>query len=295
MRFRFSPKVTLIGVVLVTAMLRLSYWQWERHQGKVALIAQLEQRLAQPVVPLAPLLSSQDTDWGSLTHRRLQITCRYDFPHEVILRNRRHNDRPGAFVLTPCRFPDEARALLVNRGFIPFRLMERDQRVALQKNPDASFTGLIKEPLPVKFLGPKDPESGRDKPWVDAWLRVDLQNIEKQLPYPLLPVYAEIMTSANVDHAEDLIISKESKRDEIFMLSSREKMIAAPEAEVVEEYPVPVFDAVIAPGRHLGYVFEWGLMALMTALTCLILQLRRPKQQLQSAENSTPAPSRNDG
>ena len=43
------------------------------------------------------------------------------------------------------------------------------------------------------------------------------------------------------------------------------------------KYPIPVYDTVIPPGRHLGYVFEWAVMALMTFLICLILQFKRPK------------------
>ena len=73
-----------------------------------------------------------------------------------------------------------------------------------------------------------------------------------------------------------LCIRKKGK-DELFFLPAKENVIRAPSEIPNYDWPVPVFNTVIPPGRHFGYVFEWAIMALMTALICLVLQLRPPK------------------
>lgn len=258
-------------------MLRASYWQWERHTAKQSYIQELDRRLALPITPLAELLKSNPTDWQSLIHRRVLVQGKYDFEHEMVLRNRRHDDKPGVFLLTPIKIKQPEVGLIVSRGYAPLRFSTKNARSMLHTESEVQFIGLVKETVTPKFfLAPQDPDPIEG--WVDAWLRVDVQKIQKQIPYQLVPFFVEVMSTVDNAQVKELMIQSKSGRDELFLLPLR-----APSEEAGEEvdsindpnqWPVPVFDTVVPPGRHFGYIFEWAFMAFATFLICLVLQLR---------------------
>ncbi|RMG39991.1 MAG: SURF1 family protein [Candidatus Dadabacteria bacterium] len=274
-RFKLSWPITVTSILLAVGMLRLSYWQWERHLSKKAYIAKLEENLKKPPLTKEELLKIALAEWPSYIHRRVIISGDYDFKHEMVLRNRRLDKVPGVHVLTPLKISGTSKFILVDRGFIPLEFSTPDKRTVFQKPKTISFTGLIKASVPRRPLSPRDPEAGPDKPWVDAWLRVNLDKIAKQLPFKILPVYLEIIPKN--DSAADIernIIKSDSDKAEMLFLPSR-ALANKPVSRELSEYPVPVFNTVVPPGRHLGYVYEWAFMALGTLIGGLLLQLKR--------------------
>lgn len=279
MEFRFSRKISSVTAGLAIAMIIASYWQYTRHQGKLRYIQLLGLRLESPITPIKEVLSPPATDtaaWNALLHRRLAVSGRFDFEHEMVLRNRRLGIQPGVYAITPLRIEGTDAAVLVSRGFIPLPHAQRPLRARYQNQETIEFVGLVKESLAEGLLAPRDPPTGPGYPWVDAWLRVNIPKIQKQLPYKILPVYLEIMESGDTKGVEEKIISSHSGRDEIFMLQGGAQRIASYDYVPDLKYPVPVFDTVVPPGRHRGYIFEWAFMALITLLMGFVLQLRRP-------------------
>ena len=255
-------------------MLRASFWQWQRHQHKLEYIKTLQERLEKPVSDINEIIK-ENTDIQELAYRRFSIEGEYDYEHEIILRNRRFNDDPGSFVITPLKIKDSEKYILVSRGFIPLSYSARDKRTIFRKEKSIKFLGLLKESQTRRFLAPADPQSGEELPWVDGWLRIDIENIAKQLPYPLLPVYAEIMSTDNTQEITAKIIVSKSDKHDIFFLAGKSTIPGPVRGEDLSHYPIAVFDTVVPAGRHLGYVFEWAFMAAMTLLICIILQFRR--------------------
>ena len=142
---------------------------------------------------------------------------------------------------------------------------------------DGAIFALIKGSMPQKLFAPQDPEVAPGKPWVDGWLRIDIPNIKKQLPYELLPVYLETMENPN----DPLLVSKivrkgDAGRDDILNLTGKSNVenfgMDSPDAA----YPIPTFDTTPPPDIHLGYVYEWAFMALLTISIGLIMQFKRP-------------------
>jgi surfeit locus 1 family protein len=287
MRFRYSPRVTIICLLLIAGMLRLSYWQWQRHQWKLGLIKDLQSRLEIPIAELYSLAQTPNVDWGALVFRRVKLSGTFDFEHEMLLRNRRFEKVMGVHAVTPLRLDGSNLAVLVDRGFIPQTKSEREIRKAYQKPARLEFVGLIKESVPRKFFAPSDPPAGLHLPWVDRWLRIDVESMRQQLPYPVLPIFLETMETQDAKAVEQKIVdASASGRDEMFFLNGAQELGTLAKEDVGNGvYPIPVFDTVIPPGRHLGYVFEWAAMAVMTALICLVLQLRRPKALEPQAAN----------
>jgi surfeit locus 1 family protein len=281
MRFYFSWKVTLTCSVLILGALRLSLWQWNRHLEKQTYIQIIESRIAADPVSLSSILNQGNVTWNDLPYRKVTISGRYDFEHEMILRNRRYEEEAGAYVLTPLHIDGRGESILVSRGFIPLEKISRYARVEFRQSEQTTFVGLLKEPSAKRLFAPADPNSGGAFPWVDAWLRVDLEKIQKQIPYPLIPLWVEIMSTEDSAAAQKKILTSPSKREEMLFLAS-EAMARQSHSEKNESpmtYPIPVFDTVVPPGRHLGYVYEWAFMALMTFCIGLVLQLRPSKHQ----------------
>lgn len=269
---RFS--VIIPAAILALVMLRLSWWQYDRYQEKLIFVEELQRRLAEPVTPLTDLLSHPTK---SLPFRRVTVTGTYDFTHEVVLRNRRHDGIPGVLVLTPLAItvPERTEPLrvLVSRGFIPLSRSSQEQRTSFQRPTNTHITAIIKETAERRFLAPNDPPSGPQHPWVDAWLRVDLPRIGAQLPYPLLPFYLEEIPANQVDTLSLSIVQSHSDREEMLSMASR-RPVAGPPNLAAYTFPIPSPTTVVPAGRHRQYVYEWLILAVLTVLGSLILMLR---------------------
>ena len=277
MTFRFSLKVCLICFVLMATFLRLSYWQWERHLEKEALRETLEQRVLQKPLENQDLFA-EDIDSKDMYFRRISLKGSYDFAHEMVLRNRRHEGLPGVHVLTPLKLKDRDQAILVSRGFIPLEYSKSDKRDIFQKTSEGPYTGIIKESSTPHLLAPKDPEVQPDGPWVDAWLRTNVQKMAKQLPYEVLPYVVELLPpELQKENIAAEIMKSTHGKEELLVLSSR----GIPDASAIgdlTQYPIHAFTTTLPPTRHLGYVYEWGFMALMTFCIGLLLQCKRPRR-----------------
>ena len=277
MKLYFSIKVSLISFILIMLFCSLSYWQWKRYNWKLGVIAELAARIEinPKEITAKDIESIKDTP-DQFFFRRFNFSGKFDFEHEMILRNRRYKGIAGVIVLTPMQINNTKDYIIVNRGFIPLKESEREQRKIFQNNENALFTGFVKESSYRKMFAPKDPDPLETQTWVDDWLRVDLINMQKQLPYKILPVYTETLDTDDIEELKKAILVSKSDKDEILSLANRQ----VTEAQDLSRYqfPAPLYDLIIPPGRHKQYIFEWAFMALITVCVCFILQLRPPSR-----------------
>ncbi|MCB9030691.1 MAG: SURF1 family protein [Deltaproteobacteria bacterium] len=277
MKFYFSKKTTLICVVLALLCLRASYWQWNRYNQKLEYIDKLKSNLKLPKQDLSSILSNdQKTD---IIHRKALIEGEFDFSQEMVIRNRQHNEERGAFVITPLKLKNSDQYILVNRGFLPFLLATKEKRKEYQTTKEFKCICLLKESNPRRFLSPKDEAKVGEKR-IDSWLRVDLEEMQKQLPYKILPYYAEILSediNATIDLSlvEKEMVKSSAGKEELFFLPSR-RILNSTDFDH-STLPIPVFSTVIPPGRHLGYVYEWIIIGAAILLIGLLLQFRGKK------------------
>lgn len=273
MKLRFSKTTTITCSILALLMCYASYWQWGRHLDKIAYIKELEFRLNLPPTKIEEILPELKLNPESFIHRRVIVSGKFDFSKEITIKNRRHENHPGKFVITPIRL-ESGDQILVNRGFLPIEISDLPERKNYQNPENFSFIGLIKESQPRKIFSPADPEVSLEN-FKDDWLRLNIPAISKQLPYPILPISLEIMSTDNLKQAEEQIVKSSSGKADILVLPMRGQAVAGPLSKFDSDRPIPVFDTIIPPGRHFGYVFEWLFMALLTALIGIILQLKR--------------------
>lgn len=264
-KFKFSLKVSLTCLVLIILMLRASYWQFERHQEKLQLISVLENRLQQKPIEIKSLFHKEIKD---LDYTPAKASGEFDFARQVILTNRRYQNSPGAHILTPFKVADHY--IIVNRGFVPLSHSKPEQLHLFNQASEQTIRGIIKTSQEARFfLQPQDSEPTLDQPNL-KWLRVDLKKIQKQLPYKILPFYIEMSGQLN----SEKLIQRNSDKAQILAIPG-ERQVALPGLAANITYPIPSPDKTLSPGRHLGYVYEWIFMALLTFGAGFILQLKR--------------------
>ncbi|MFC7219706.1 SURF1 family protein [Streptomyces polyrhachis] len=112
--------LTLVAVLLVPAMIRLGFWQYHRHEARVARNELVARNLAAPPLPVQDLSRPGRGIPRADTWRTVSATGSYDPAHEVVVRQRTDADgKQGYFVVTPLRLAAGAGTVLVNRGWIP--------------------------------------------------------------------------------------------------------------------------------------------------------------------------------
>ncbi len=273
--FRFSAKITATTLILAAGMLWASFWQWGRHLQKQQLIKRLDETLLLEPIELSRLLNTAP-DWSTLTFRRVKVSGRYDFEHEFLLRNRNLEGRAGFHVITPLQVNDREERVLVDRGFLPWGRENRNDRLKYQTPVQVELYGLVKESMAPKFLAPNDAEAGPGKPWVDQWLRIAIPEIQKQLPYSVLPIYLEVMQDPNDPLLPSKIVREGAGgRNDVLAYTGQKSIENFGMDSPDLAYPIPTYDTTPPPDIHLGYVYEWAFMALLTLGIGAIMQFKR--------------------
>jgi surfeit locus 1 family protein len=241
-RFALRPKWILSHVLvllLIVVMINLGFWQLRRLDEKKSHNASVRANESQPVVPVDTLLHAGDpTSRGSaVAFRRITATGTYDTSNEVIIRARSLNERPGVWVATPLVLPS-GDAVLVVRGFLPTQGTP-DKVPADAEPPTGTVTvdGLVQETQTRGVFGATDPADGH----LTQLARVDVERVQKQVPYPLLPVWVQLTKSSPAQ--------------------------AGPQPELLAE---PTLDE----GPHLSYAVQWFIFSTI-AIVGYPLILRR--------------------
>jgi surfeit locus 1 family protein len=139
-------KAMLLLIVLVI-LLSLGTWQVKRLQWKEGLLADIAERQAAAPVPLADI-EAIAAKGGDIEYRRVTVTGRYLNDKE------RHffatyDGTSGFYIYTPLQL-DDGRALLVNRGFVPYDQKEPKTRPSGELQGAQVITGLARARLPSK-------------------------------------------------------------------------------------------------------------------------------------------------
>ena len=223
-RLWWSALVVLVGMAI---MIRLGFWQLDRLAQRRAYNATLVHQLALPPLSLAggalPVELSEGSNLTALKNRSASARGTYDFSRQVVLKLQNWEGAPGAHLITPLLIEGSSRAVLVDRGWVPYT----ESQHQFDEPGPVTVTGLIQlsQPLPAAQAAPPKPGD----PQTD-WYRLDIAAIQAQMPYQLLPVYIQ--------------------------------QSPPPGGNSTLPYRVePVFD--LSDGPHLGYAIQWYSFALI--------------------------------
>jgi cytochrome oxidase assembly protein ShyY1 len=246
--------LTLIGLVLIPTMIELGFWQFHRHQHRVAQNTLIAKNLEAKPVPVTELTSPGHTVPRADYWRQVTATGTYDTSHEVVVRRRTSaDDRVGFHVLTPLILAD-GRAVLINRGWIP---AAADQR-AFPSVPPApkgtvTVTGRLKADETTKASGIKD-----------------LAGLPPR----------QVMLISSAQQAKAL--------GRTVLGGYLEQTAPEPAGSSPELIPDPDHDSI---GAHMAYAVQWWLFTAAVPVGWAILVRREKRDREAAAAQDAPEPA----
>lgn len=233
---------TLLVMAGSAVCVRLGIWQLDRLDQRRAFNAHYLTVRAE-----APLDLNQNfhENLESMEYREAFAQGHYDFENQVALRNQYHGNEYGYHLLTPLMLADNL-AVLVDRGWIPAEPGTNPSQWKEYDEPDErSVEGIIRLGRSKPQMGGiADPTLAPNQTALVVWNAVNLQRIDEQLPYRLLPVYLQL----------------------------------APESKDTTP-PIPYQPEVeISEGPHLGYAGQWFTFAALLFIGYPMFYLRKQEK-----------------
>jgi surfeit locus 1 family protein len=222
---------TLLVIVAIGVQVGLAFWQLERLQERRAYNARVQAQLDQP--PLTLEAHTPLDDLSTMEYRPVVVRGEFDFTQEVALRGQSWNGTLGARLLTPLRIADSDRAVLVDRGWIPYEETENGHWPQYAQPGEVIMRGRIRASRQDMGLGFRTDPTPVPGERLTAWNQVNVEAIGAQMPYSLLPVY--IQQAPDTDPDTVLPYAGLSPLD-------------------------------LSDGSHLGYAGQWFMFAIVFAV-----------------------------
>jgi surfeit locus 1 family protein len=245
--------MTLLVVAAMAVMVRLGVWQLERREQRIARNADLVAKLdAAPISLNEAALAVQwplPEDRAEVRNLPVEAAGEYDFSNQLLLVQQNYRDMPGAHLVVPLVLAGADQAVLVDRGWVPFDDVQtgRWQQYDDKRGP-VTISGRV-QPSQI-LVGRAAEQAGSSAERQEAkteWYRIDIEAIQGQLPYRLLPVY---------------------------LLEA-----PGPEGNIALPYRIePEVD--LTEGPHLGYAAQWFAFAVVAGVVYMgVLRARLRKEQ----------------
>ena len=138
----------------------LGTWQVQRLDWKTNLITKFEDRLLKPPLPLPPRVDPDAiTDFD---HRRVYATGCLRHDQEMLIGPRMREGQEGFVVITPLERDNGESTVLVNRGWIAKKLVDKKDRALGLPQGKVLIEGLLREPWKKNMFTPDNkPEEGK--------------------------------------------------------------------------------------------------------------------------------------
>ena len=234
---RFSPQAipTVFMVILLPVFCGLGIWQLDRAEQKRQMAATQETRRKLPPLDLKQRLPES----SDLAFRNVVTEGRYLADKTVLIENRKHRGESGFHVITPLRIDGTDRILLVNRGWLSRKQLDKGESPETPSGLQ-QITGVINFPEPPALQLAL--ETSRDQ-HTPRWPYLTLEQFSRWSGLEILP-FAILQSPGD-------------------------------ESGFVREWPRPVF----SDSMHIGYAIQWFAFALITLLIWLRLSLRKQQTE----------------
>jgi surfeit locus 1 family protein len=237
---RLVARDRILATVLVLAAsavcVRLGIWQLDRlsqrkeFNQRVTLVRQMPELN----LPSKVTLVAQE-------YRAVHAAGTYDFHAQVAIRNQFHDGEYGFHLVTPLIL-DSAEgagdaaggAVIVDRGWIPAAGNSSPADWAkYDVSGEAFVDGVVRlSELPPSFAGLAEPTPSANQGNVDFWTVIDIGRLQKQIAYPVLPVYIQQVEPSDATNP-----------------------------------PIPEpLNLDLSEGPHLGYAIQWFGFAALFAI-----------------------------
>ena len=191
---------SLLVVAATIVLVRLGIWQLDRLAARRAFNSRVTSQVSQPVLNLNEAVSLAGElnleALPAMEYRQVVASGVYDFSQEIALRNQVWHDQYGVHLLTPLRIKDSDLTVMVDRGWIPgsdFYAGESAGEWPQFAEPGlVTVTGVIRQQqIKPDFGRISDPTPVPGQGRLVAWNLSNLEQMQRQLPYPILSVYIQ--------------------------------------------------------------------------------------------------------
>jgi surfeit locus 1 family protein len=219
-RWWWSTLVVIAGMLFLG---RLGLWQLDRLEQRRAENAAFEAQFYSEQVDLNGEAVPADPEM--LVDRQAMVDGRFDYENQIILMVQNYGGRPGVHLVTPLLIEGKEQAILVDRGWIPAEEVAQGNLERFDEAAERPVTGILQSSQSLSGGRETIFEAGQRE-----WYRIDIEAIQTQSEYNLLPVY----------------------------------LLQAPTEENPTTLPIrePV-ELDLTEGNHLSYAIQWFLFALI--------------------------------
>lgn len=255
--------LTLLGLAMIPAMIKLGYWQLHRHETRVANNKIIAANLEATPVPVESVTAPGTVLPHRDLYRPVTATGHFDTAHEVVARHRTAGDggsgddsggqQIGYHVITPL-IVGNGRAVLVNRGWIA----SGDDPTAFPKIPappagEVTVTGRLRPDETTSATGIRNVRGLPDRQIMLISSKVN----EALVPQQLVSGYLELVSTS-----------------------------PGPQGAQPEPVAKPDHSSI---GPHLAYALQWWLFSAMVPVGWVVL-LRRRRAEILQARAKGPTP-----
>jgi len=189
---------TLLAAAGAAVCIRLGIWQLDRLDQRRTFNARVEAQIDAPQLELAG--DALQADLYNMEYRQVRSAGKYDFSNQIALRNQYWGNEWGAHLVTPLVLEGTNEAVLVDRGWIAAADFESGDWAKYDEPGRVEVAGIIRRPQSKAELGSRsDPIPAAGSEALKAWYFINIPEIAKQLPYPVLPVYIQQAAQAGWD------------------------------------------------------------------------------------------------
>lgn len=173
----------VLALICAFGLARMGWWQLDRAADKQALLDGIERASAAQLVPLAEL----DLQSGAARFRAASVRGEFLADRQVLLDNQTRDGKPGVRAYVPLRPANQAHALLVDRGWLPWPDRAQPPPMAAVPTGWQYLEGVLLDPPGAGLrLG-----AAVGDQWPLLVTRIDLDEIERHLGRPLLDLVLE--------------------------------------------------------------------------------------------------------
>jgi surfeit locus 1 family protein len=240
---------SLIVLLAMAVMAGLGEWQLDRLEQRRAYNALVEAQLASAPIAIdgSPLVGDPD----DLHNRKALVSGEYDYANQIALKNQSYQGQPGVYLVTPLKINGSDRAILVNRGWVPYDEGTPDRWGQFDESARGELRGHLQKSRTLP--------GGRSVPVPETpqteWFWMDIPVIGVQMPYELLPVYFDLAPEAG-----------------------RPRNAFPARLEPVVE---------LDEGNHLGYALQWYAFALIAGAVYIGVVRHQEREQKQSGNKQS--------
>jgi surfeit locus 1 family protein len=227
----FLPSILIIATLAF--LVSLGFWQLDRADEKRGIEASIKQANTGSVE-----LIMEEVDLENKEYNEVRLQGKYLSDKQFIYDNQIVDQASGYYVLTPYLLNNQPKAILINRGFIPWN-GHRDKLADIFIEQDAREIK-VQISKPIKRMELKSTDSGIEFP-------VLIQSIDLE----------EMGEIASVDFSKVIGLLNDSSKDGF--------------VRKWEPYTGSI-------EKHVGYAIQWFLMALVLAIIGIRIAIKHRKK-----------------